>query len=189
MLYANVDNVDKKFQGCSPSATFKCWLPPCTGRRRRRNGRLLSNVMKLIHWHDRTTTHNKISCSVTKILEERRSLAKSWLDLKLHFPPRWSQWPQWQVLLVLVLFQWWWWHWEIIQAFLDLCPAPFTEWLSTSCLLGILLEAVLFQLTKQPQSTGRNLRRVLASFLASLTLLFIQVISKIILTIKMIQLI
>ena len=166
----------QKFQDRSPSAAFKCWLHPCIGRWRCGYERLLSNVIKLINWQNNVM----ISCSVTKILEERRSLAKSWLDLKLHFPPRWSQWPQWQVLLLLVLFQCRWWHWKI-QAFLDLCPAPLTEWLSTSCLLGILLEAILFQLTRQPQSRGRNLRRILASFLASLTLLFIQVISKIIL--------
>ena len=73
-----------------------------------------------------------------------------------------------------------WWHWKI-QGFLDLCPVPLTEWFSTSFLLGILSEALLHQLTRQPRSTGRNLRRILASFLASLTLLSIQVISKCIL--------
>ena len=63
------------------------------------------------------------------------------------------------------------------QGFLDLCPVPLTEWFATSCLLGILFEAILFQVRGKPRSTRRDMRRIVAILLASLTLLFIQVVS------------
>jgi len=109
------------------------------------------NVDSLLVLEDDAVIMEGFFTIVTKILEEKRSLAESWLDFKLYSPPQW-------------------------QGFLDFCPVPLTEWVSTSCLLGIFFEALLYQLFHQvgKRSTRRGQRRIFATFLASLTLLFIQ---------------
>jgi len=112
---------------------------------------LSANVDSLLVLEDDAVIMEGFFPIVTKILEEKRSLAKSWLDFKLYSPPQW-------------------------QGFFDLCPVPLTEWVSTSCLLGILFEALLYQVLHQvgTRSTIRGQRRIFATFLASFTLLFIQ---------------
>ena len=95
-LYANVDNYLQMLTKI-PGPLSQCYLQMLTPSLYWKmtlwlwKASLKCNEIDQLRWQN----NMMISCSVTKILEEKRSLAKPWLNLKLYSPP------QWQVLVLL----------------------------------------------------------------------------------------